>query len=532
MNAAHPVTLMTMNADEEADRLDQAMRKADQILLSSLRTDDQVRRGRRWRILAAIVVLSVAVAATVLVISALKGRAESADVLERGGWKLWNEGKLASSEEMFAKAVESDPKRANAWNGLGWSRFSTGKWNEALPAFSKAVELSPKHPAALNGLGQTYLVLNRLDEAEKPLLEASDQGASAAWWGLAKLYLLREDWPAAEKWAQKIVDDGDPTAGPLLDAAKDKKLTPKLRREITPAGAPPTTAPAEVGSVRATVASSSSPGSTRATQWATQASPVHERAESRPIFAMMLAEPPVEQRHAGDNDKMQYFLIGPKTSEAPKDGYKLLLVLPGGDGSADFQPFVTNIAANSLSDDYIVAQMVAPKWRDDPNRIAWPTEKIRDPKATFTTEAFIDAVFADVKAKHKIDEKHVYALGWSSGGPPIYSAALRAKTPLTGAFVAMSVFHPTAYPPAKNAAGRAFYILHSPTDFIAMRFPQNAKNVLSKAGAKVELQTYEGGHGWHGDVFGMISTGIEWLEKQPKSKPAATTRTAKWVAPS
>jgi predicted esterase len=250
------------------------------------------------------------------------------------------------------------------------------------------------------------------------------------------------------------------------------------------------------------------------------------RGVTAPIFAMMLAggDPPVQELRANENEKMQCFLVGPKTDKAPAAGYKLLLVLPGGDGSAEFRPFLTNIAANSLSDDYLLVQLVAPTWRAKP-QITWPTAKVREPGMKFTTEEFIDAVVAEVKSKHKVDEKHVYALGWSSGGPAVYAAALREKTPLTGAFVAMSVFKPLDYGPAKTAAGKAFYILHSPTDFIPMRFPQSAKQALGKSGAKVELQEYEGGHGWHGDIFAMITKGVEWLEKQPKTKPSpATTR--------
>ena len=43
-----------------------------------------------------------------------------------------------------------------------------------------------------------------------------------------------------------------------------------------------------------------------------------------------------------------------------------------------------------------------------------------------------------------------------------------------------------------------------------------ARKQLTAAGAKVKLQTYEGGHGWHGDPFEMIRAGIDWLESQPE----------------
>jgi len=43
-------------------------------------------------------------------------------------------------------------------------------------------------------------------------------------------------------------------------------------------------------------------------------------------------------------------------------------------------------------------------------------------------------------------------------------------------------------------------------------FATNARTQLSKAGAKIELKDYEGGHGWRGDVFGNIRAGIEFLD--------------------
>ena len=96
---------------------------------------------------------------------------------------------------------------------------------------------------------------------------------------------------------------------------------------------------------------------------------------------------------------------------------------------------------------------------------------------------------------------------------PIYYAALREDTPFRGALVAMSVYKPQDLPRRKDADGKAFYILHSPDDFIAMRFPKLAERQLRARGAATTLVTYEGGHGWRGDVHGMIAEGVAWLEE-------------------
>ncbi|MEZ6242119.1 MAG: hypothetical protein R3B57_03670 [Phycisphaerales bacterium] len=210
--------------------------------------------------------------------------------------------------------------------------------------------------------------------------------------------------------------------------------------------------------------------------------------------------------------RKQYVLYTPP-SEAPRNGYKLLIVLPGGDGSAEFSPFVGRVAANALPDAYIVAQAIAPVWSDADDRIVWPTEKLPDENMAFSTERFVLDIIDDVKERHEIDPRNIYILGWSSGGPASYATTLTAGSPIRGALVAMSVFKPEMLPPLNAAAGKAFYILHSPQDFIPMRFPEDARDRLARAGAKTKLEPYEGGHGWHADPFALIRAGVEWLEK-------------------
>ena len=111
----------------------------------------------------------------------------------------------------------------------------------------------------------------------------------------------------------------------------------------------------------------------------------------------------------------------------------------------------------------------------------------------------------------------IYTLSWSSGGPAGYAAALDSHTSITGSFIAMSVFKPDQLPDLNAAKGKAFYLLHSPQDFIPMRMPEQARDVLTQKGASVQLQTYSGGHGWKGDVYGNIRDGIQWLEQHTAS---------------
>jgi predicted esterase len=135
----------------------------------------------------------------------------------------------------------------------------------------------------------------------------------------------------------------------------------------------------------------------------------------------------------------------------------------------------------------------------------------------FGCEELFDAAVEDVGKGRKLDPKYLFTLAWSSSGTLAYTLGLRESTPVTGTFVAMSVYKPTTLPNLKGAKGRSFYILHSPEDFIPIKMAEEARDELTKKGAKVEYATYEGGHGWKGDVYGMIRKGIDTLEKEAKT---------------
>ena len=214
------------------------------------------------------------------------------------------------------------------------------------------------------------------------------------------------------------------------------------------------------------------------------------------------ADVPSLTRAVGDR---RYLLVGP-TAAPPAAGFKLLVVLPGGDGSDEFAPFVRDLRREALGDGWLVAQAVAE------SRVVWPTEKLNPPAEP--TEKHLAAVVADAATAAKIDPAHVYLFGWSSGGPACYAALLKDGSPFRGAFVAMSVFKPDLLPPLAGAKGKAVYLLQSPDDKVtALRWAEAAEKELGAAGAKVKLQKYDGGHGWHGDVFGEIKAGAEWLAR-------------------
>ena len=214
----------------------------------------------------------------------------------------------------------------------------------------------------------------------------------------------------------------------------------------------------------------------------------------------------------GGDQQQRYFLIGPaKDAEQPAGGYGLVVIMPGGDGSADFHPFVKRIFKHAMPEGYIVAQPVAAKWSDD-QQIVWPTNETKTAEMTFSTERFVAAVIDDVAGQHKLDERRIFTLSWSSSGPAAYAISLTSKK-VRGSLVAMSVFRPKYLPPLENAGGHRYFIYHSPDDRVCpFRMAQQAAAQLAEAGAATKLVTYDGGHGWRGNLYADIRSGIEWLE--------------------
>lgn len=232
-------------------------------------------------------------------------------------------------------------------------------------------------------------------------------------------------------------------------------------------------------------------------------------------------ELPIKDLRAAKDARKRYVVIGPKKgAKKPADGWKVVYVLPGGGGGADFHGFVKNIARQVFADDALTVQLIAPQWMER-QPIIWPTEGAKLKEAEFTTEEFFRAVHAEVAKAHALDPRCCFTLSWSSGGPAAYRLALMDKTPITGSYLAQSVFKPDELPSLDRAKGRAFFIDHSPDDTTCpFRMAEAARDALKKAGGAVDFVTYEGGHGWKGAIWDRLRQGRDFLTKNAK-KPAA-----------
>ncbi len=231
-----------------------------------------------------------------------------------------------------------------------------------------------------------------------------------------------------------------------------------------------------------------------------------------------VADVAAEDLRIDDDQNKRYFLIGAgEKIKPPAKGFGLVIVLPGGDGSAEFHPFVKRIYKHGLPKGYVVAQPVAVKWTAS-QEIVWPTDKSRVEGMAFTTEEFVAAVIDDVGQRVKLNPARIFTLTWSSSGPAAYAISLSDKK-VTGSFIGMSVFKPDQLPPLEQAAGHGYFLYHSPDDEVCpFRMAEQAVTDLKQHGAKVKLTTYDGGHGWRGGLYEHLRDGFKWLEKN-SAKP-------------
>lgn len=226
----------------------------------------------------------------------------------------------------------------------------------------------------------------------------------------------------------------------------------------------------------------------------------------------------------GQDKNKRYFRIGPKKEQKK---YGLVVIMPGGSGSAEFHPFCKRIYKHAVPDEFVAVQPVAVKWNEK-QEIVWPKAKDKVKGARFTTEQFVEEVIADAAEWVTIDPKRVFVVCWSSSGPAAYSLSLTKNSSPTGYFMAMSVFKKQSLPSLKTAKGKAYFIYHSEQDKICpYRMAKEAEELLTKAGAKVEFLDYQGGHGWRGPLYRDMEQGLRWLEKNHSRPPKTKRQNAK-----
>ena len=113
------------------------------------------------------------------------------------GIVLAMEGKLEEAAKFFHRALELEPNRADAYEGLGNVLAEMGKKEEAIAAYRRAIALYPDGAIAAspyNNLGLTLIELGQWDEGVKAYCHAIrlDPSFTGARYNLSNALALRE----------------------------------------------------------------------------------------------------------------------------------------------------------------------------------------------------------------------------------------------------------------------------------------------------------------------------------------------------
>lgn len=112
------------------------------------------------------------------------------------------------------KALEINPKYADAWNSKGIVLYKLGRYADAKKAYEKALELNPKHVLAHYNLGELFFDLGNLQGASKEVKDALDIDANNALAiGLqGRIKIEEQDYDSAAKYFKNAIslDVGNP----------------------------------------------------------------------------------------------------------------------------------------------------------------------------------------------------------------------------------------------------------------------------------------------------------------------------------
>lgn len=148
-----------------------------------------------------------------------------AEINTQLGVEYMKEGQYETALKKIRKAIEVDPRYADAYNVLGLIYARLGENDKAEASFKKAVALAPRESSALNNYGQFLCKLGRSEEAQKmfagavenPLYTTPEVAYTNA--GICALD-QQKDIAAAEKYLRDALAKNPKMPAALLQMAK------------------------------------------------------------------------------------------------------------------------------------------------------------------------------------------------------------------------------------------------------------------------------------------------------------------------
>ena len=118
------------------------------------------------------------------------------------------QGNSAEAVKFWEKALDLNPERPDAYNGMGWIAFEKGEHEKALAFWRQALEINPKMPAIHNSIAQTLIVLGRYDEVIKEAeeeLKITPQ-SSLSYFLLGQGHLKLKEYDKAKKYYETAIE--------------------------------------------------------------------------------------------------------------------------------------------------------------------------------------------------------------------------------------------------------------------------------------------------------------------------------------
>jgi len=124
------------------------------------------------------------------------------------GWIYQEQGDFFRAEELFKRSADLNPKNYKVYMQLGWLYREFNRLQQAEDSFRKAIELDPKNDDAYVGFGWFCLVTGKSLQADEPFKKAIELNPRNhdAYVGLGQFYLNQNKFSQAEDLFKKAVD--------------------------------------------------------------------------------------------------------------------------------------------------------------------------------------------------------------------------------------------------------------------------------------------------------------------------------------
>src|SRR4029077_16798629 len=117
------------------------------------------------------------------------------------------ESRYQEVEPLIASYVKEHPGSSWGWYALGYSQFAQKKIGDSIKSLAQSLNLNVKNADAHKILGRDLMVIGRFDAAQTEFEQAIRYApkSSEAYYDLAKLYSLQDNWLEARKQLEEAI---------------------------------------------------------------------------------------------------------------------------------------------------------------------------------------------------------------------------------------------------------------------------------------------------------------------------------------